>query len=80
MKNKAISQELARLLEIDVNTIEDDFKLAGHGGWDSLAIVSLIATIDQAFGVIVKGCEIEKCLTVKEIFNLIDSKTIKASA
>lgn len=77
MNIEILLTELAKLLETDRESVTLDYPLAGFGNWDSLAIVSMIATIDAIFNVSVKGNEIEQCKTVKDIFILIEHKKNK---
>ena len=42
--------------------------------WDSLALLTLSESIDIACGVLLKKNEIESCLTVEALFELVQSK------
>ncbi|MBV9576546.1 MAG: acyl carrier protein [Gammaproteobacteria bacterium] len=74
MKTEAVFTELARLLEIDRVELTLRTPLAGCGNWDSLAVVSMMATIDTHFNVTVKGHEVEQCKTINDLFLLIEHK------
>ena len=43
--------------------------------WDSLALLTLSDSIDIACSVLLKKNEIESCLTVEALFELVKSKT-----
>lgn len=56
---------LAEILEVDVDEVTPDLELADK--WDSLAIVSTIALIDEVFDKPVSAEALEKCATVGDI-------------
>lgn len=64
---------LAEIIEIDVEQVSPELKLADFA-WDSLAVVSTIALIDDVFNVMVDGQSLNKCDTVADIVALINSK------
>lgn len=79
MINKSLLiEEVARLLQVTEMEIDLDMDLVRHGNFDSLVIVSLIASIDEYYGYLPKGHEIEQCKTLNNIFELISSKTGKS--
>lgn len=61
---------LAEVLEIEPSDISPDLVLADHS-WDSLAVVSTIALIDEVFGIIVPGQALLACKTAGEIEALV---------
>ncbi len=69
MDQAAILKELAEILEADAATVTADFPLS-EGKWDSVAMLSTIALIDEQCGVTVSGAALERCATVQDILNL----------
>lgn len=63
---------LAEILEVPVEQITPEFSLAGHE-WDSMAIISCVALIDEVSGHIVSGSELAKCMSVADIQKLVPS-------
>lgn len=61
---------LAEIFEIPESDVGPDFDLAAHN-WDSLAIVSTIALIDEVHGEMIDGASLGKCATVADIEALI---------
>ena len=59
----AFRQGLAEIFEVDVAEITSDFDLAAHH-WDSLAIVSTLALIDECYGRLVDGAALADARTV----------------
>jgi acyl carrier protein len=74
-----IVTDLAYLLEIDKSLLTLNTELESFSNWDSLAVVSMIAMIDQEFKVIMDWREITSCKTLQEIFILANQK-IKCAA
>jgi acyl carrier protein len=42
--------------------------------WDSLSVVSTIASIDNCYKVSVSGDQLESCETIGDIFELVNKK------
>jgi acyl carrier protein len=61
---------LAEIFEVEVAEIGPDFSLVDHI-WDSLAVVSTIALIDECFSEMVDGSALAKCERVSDIEALI---------
>lgn len=61
---------LAEIFEIDESEVTADLELATQN-WDSLAVVSTIALIDEVYGQLVDGQALAKAATVGEIDALI---------
>jgi len=61
---------LAEILEIDVDQVTPDLSLE-DGSWDSLAVVSTIALIDDVYDVTVHPNKLSECKTVADIEQLV---------
>lgn len=65
---------LAEILEIDTKDCTPDFILTeGAADWDSLAVISTIALIDELFNCTVSGQALGDCKTVADIDRLIEN-------
>lgn len=62
---------LAEILEVDAGELEDGFELGEL--WDSLAIVSTLALIDEVHDVAVSAEDLAECKTVGDIQALISA-------
>ncbi|MDD0811807.1 acyl carrier protein [Curvibacter sp. RS43] len=63
---------ISEILEVDAALVNRDFDLhSGDAGWDSLAIVSVIALIDEIYDLSVDGKLLGECETVGHIEDLI---------
>ena len=66
----AFHEGLADILEIAATDLAPSTKLADHG-WDSLAIISCVALIDECFGTVVSGTTLAACLNVADLDKLV---------
>ena len=64
---------LAEILEVEVGDIGPDFSLE-TGNWDSLAIVSTIALIDEIYDRTVSADGLADCKTVGDVEELVRKK------
>lgn len=69
MNQELVFKELAELLKVDPDLVNPEFRLS-DGEWDSVAVMSAIALIDERFGVTVSGMALTKCITVADVLNL----------
>lgn len=63
---------MAEILEIEPGEVGPDLPLSEEN-WDSLAIVSTIALIDEVYDKTVSGEALERCKTVGEIEQLAET-------
>ena len=70
MEFKEFLAELADLLEVYAEDLNDDYELDSEN-FDSVAVVSTIALIDEYFDVTVNGKSLSQAKTVGEIMDLI---------
>lgn len=65
---------IAEILEVDESAINAGFDLlAGEAAWDSLAVVSVIALVDDCFNVMLNGQALTQCATVGDIEALVEA-------
>ena len=62
---------LAEILEVDAGELEDGFELGEL--WDSLAVVSTLALIDEVHDLSVSAEDLAECRTVGDINKLVDA-------
>jgi acyl carrier protein len=68
---------LAEILEVEVDQVTPDLDL-DESGWDSLAVVSTIALIDDVFDVTVHPDRLGECKTVADIEKLVAAERAQA--
>ena len=57
---------LADMLDLEQGDIQPDMLLSEMEEWDSIAILSFIAMMDEEFGKEIKGAEIKRFVTVQD--------------
>jgi len=63
---------VAEIFEVDVDAISSDFPLhTDEVAWDSLAIVSIIALVDDCFNAMLDGADLTECKTLADIEALV---------
>lgn len=70
MSQAAFLEDLANLFEVDTSELKENYEL-NEDNFDSIAVVSTIALIDEHFEVTVKGKELSNVKTIGEILCLI---------
>ena len=71
-KDQLFLAALADALELE-NTALSTTTSFGEIDWDSLAVITTIALIDEHFGVLVSGQAISECSGFSDLFSLINS-------
>ncbi|MFG6325263.1 MAG: acyl carrier protein [Lachnospiraceae bacterium] len=72
MTNQEKLEKLEEIMDLEAGQLSEDSILADFEEWDSIAILSVIALLDEEFGKTVKGADIKKCVTVKDAMNLME--------
>jgi len=60
---------LQELLDIDMDTINEDTLLDDLSEWDSIAIISTIAMMDSMFDKVITSQQVKKFKTISDIIN-----------
>jgi acyl carrier protein len=66
MDDSEFLSRLATILEVPSGVIPPQFRLA-DGAWDSLAMVSTVALIDEATGLYISADQLSKCVTAGDV-------------
>lgn len=61
---------LDEMLELPAGTLTGDESLDSLDGWDSLAVISFIALVDEKLGLVVEGEKLAKAKTVRDLLLL----------
>lgn len=72
MTNQEKLEKIAEIMDLEINEITEDAVLKDFDEWDSVAVLSLIALMDEEFGKAIKGSEIREFITVKDIMNVME--------
>jgi len=73
MSNKEKLLLLEEIMDIDEGTLAEDTVLSEIEEWDSIAILSFIAMMDEEFGKTVKGVEIKSFVTAKDAMDIMEA-------
>jgi acyl carrier protein len=65
-------ESLAEILDVDAVKASDE--LGGFPEWDSLAILSVIATMDSKYGVNLAAAEVREATTAQALYDLVARK------
>lgn len=63
---------LAEILDVDPEEVKDDMDLAEAGDWDSLAILSFIAMMDEEFDKEINGATVKSLVKVSDALALME--------
>lgn len=77
MNSADFLRELDEMLELDAGTLTGAEKLVDLEGWDSLAVISFIALVDEKLGIVVEG---EKLARAKTVADLLDIAGVTVAA
>lgn len=58
---------IADILEVDTDELEEDMVLEDFETWDSVAVLSVIAMMDEKFGKYPHASEIRQFIKVKDL-------------
>ena len=78
MEQTEFFARIEEILDSDPGTVSGDSIVQDQQGWDSVAALSLIAMIDESYGVSLEGTEIFGCPSVGELFDLVQQRASAA--
>ena len=71
MTRKEFLNHLEEIIEADPDTLTGGEMLTDLKKWDSLAIVGFIAMVDEKFGIILAGKDIQACKSIEDLMALV---------
>ncbi len=74
MKRSEVIPELENVLGLEVGTIKEEANIVDVPQWDSMAILSFIAFVEDQFDLVLEGDQVAEVKTFKELFDLIGDK------
>ena len=66
--------QIEEILDSESGSVSAGSVVQDQDGWDSVAALSLIAMIDENYGVSLEGSEIIRCPTMGELFALVQQR------
>lgn len=64
-------QLIAEVMDLDAGEITPETKLADLDSWDSVALLSFIAMMDEKFNKAIKGAEIRSFVTIQDAMDVM---------
>ena len=64
----------AQFEETDANVFTPETKFRNLDEWSSLQALSIIATVDEEYGVKIKGDDIRNSETIQQLFDIVKSR------
>ena len=70
-----LTEQILEIFEVDAvgpNDVLRDFEL-----WDSLSVISLLAVLDETYGINIEATELAEILTVADLFSFVEQRRAK---
>jgi acyl carrier protein len=64
--------ELAELLEVEITELRTSYQLEENENWDSLALISIMAMVDEHFNISISTESLRKCSVLGDLIKLVD--------
>lgn len=64
---------IAETLDVDVESLTPETKLNDLDEWDSIALISFMAMIDDEFNKIIKGSLVKEQKTIADLISLMEN-------
>ena len=74
MTRKEFYESIDEILEEPAGTIRGEERLKDLAAWDSLAVVSFIATMHASLGYTVPAAKVKACKSIPELLELVADK------
>ena len=74
MENNEFLLLLDELLELEPGTVKGSETLDSFDGWNSLAVISLMALVDEHFGISLQPRQIAACSTIADLVGLLGDR------
>ena len=72
MTNERKLEVLAEILDVDAEQLRPETFLSDLEEWDSIALISFMAMMDDEFDKIVKGSDVKEQKTIKDLMALME--------
>jgi acyl carrier protein len=74
MNKETFLHKLDEVMSLPTGTIQGDESLGAIKGWDSVALMSFIALLDEELEIRVTGKQVMQCQTISELVTLAGDK------
>ena len=76
MKKEDFLRKFEALLELEQGALSGSEALTDLEAWDSLAVMALIAMVDESVGMVISPTKIAQAKTVDELMGLLGDKIV----
>ena len=70
-----LTEQMLEIFEID--EITSDIILRDLELWDSLSVISLLAVLDESYGINIEATELAEVVTVSDLFAFVEQRRTK---
>jgi len=70
-----LTEQLIEIFEIE--EVSQDIILRDLELWDSLSVISLLAVLDESYGINIEATELAEVLTVADLFAFVEERRSK---
>lgn len=74
MEKNEFLLSLDELLELEPGTVKGSDTLDSLDGWNSLAVISFMALVDERFGITLQPRQIAGCSTIADLVGLLGDR------
>lgn len=74
MNNAKKLELLEEMMELDAGTLTPETELESLTEWDSIALISFIALLDDEFDKVIKGALLKEQKTVADLMSLMEAE------
>jgi acyl carrier protein len=72
---ETLTEQMLEIFEVD--SISPDGVLRDLELWDSLSVISLLAVLDETYGINIEATELIDVITVADLFSFVEQRRTK---
>lgn len=72
---ETLTEQMLEIFEVD--SISPDSVLRDLELWDSLSVISLLAVLDETYGINIEATELVDVITVADLFSFVEQRRTK---
>jgi acyl carrier protein len=72
---ETLTEQILEIFEVD--SINPDDVLRDFELWDSLSVISLLAVLDETYGINIEATELVDVVTVANLFSFVEQRRTK---
>jgi len=72
--NEFVAQFADQFFNTDISVFKPETKFHDLDEWSSLMALSVIAMVDEEYGIALQGNDMKAAVTIEDLFNIVKSK------